>query len=134
LLRCLLVAACSWQCGRVGYPARDTDGAVATDGAPADAGSLADVVSSCPWPAASGLLAEWSANDSLDNALPCSPWMLAMEGTVGYGDARSGRAWQFRSVDTSGADPDYLVAAGAAGTAMAAVTVDAWIQQTGFNV
>jgi hypothetical protein len=88
----------------------------------------------CPWPPPGALLAEWRANGNTDDEVPCSPFGAEKHGHVVYGPGREGRAWQFRSQDTSrNGGPDYIQVPGSAGYVYQQVTVDAWVMQTGFN-
>ncbi len=83
-----------------------------------------------------GSIAEFEADGTLENDV-CSPLVAEIQGQVGYGPGNTGQAWQFRSSATDGQDPDYVSVSGAAEQPLLGagegVTVDAWVQQTGFN-
>lgn len=120
-------------------PTQPVDGAVA-DGAVADGSAPAADTSdalkpdlTCLWPPSTALLGEWHADGNLDNDAPCSPWSMDLHGNVPYGPGRQGQAWQFRSTDVTGADPDYLTVPDSAGASLASFTLDVWVQQVGFN-
>ncbi len=88
----------------------------------------------CPAPGVVGRLAEWQANGDLRNTGLCPSWQARISGEVPYGEGRTGKAWWFRSEQTSTAgDPDYIDVPGAAGALMPELTVDVVVRQTSFN-
>jgi hypothetical protein len=89
----------------------------------------------CAWSGDSGLVAEWRANGNLDNEVPCSPLEAEIAGQVVYGPGREAQAWQIRSTWTSvdGGDPSFVNLKRTQDVALGHITVDAWLQQTGFN-
>lgn len=87
----------------------------------------------CPGGTAGRPLAEWRANGNTRDEQSCPPWRAEIVGQVPYGPGREGQAWQFRSQAMDGSDPDYVAVPGSAGHVYRSLTVDAWVQQIGFN-
>jgi len=89
----------------------------------------------CAWSGTDGLVAEWHANTTLGNQVPCSAFHAEVSGHVPYGPGRLGQAWQFRSTWTSveGGDPNFVNLARTQAVTLPQVSVDAWVQQTHFN-
>ncbi len=130
-----LVPACSG--GQTSIGAHDAalgggSGAAAAGAAGAGSGGQPPA---CQWSGDNNLVAEWRANGNLDNEVPCSPLQAELAGQVAYGPGHEDQAWQIRSTWTSvdGGDPSYVNLNRTQDVALGQVTVDAWIQQTGFN-
>ncbi len=89
----------------------------------------------CAWSGENGLVAEWRANGNLDNVVVCSPLQAEISGQVAYGPGREAQAWQLRSTWTSveGGDPNFIQLAKVEDVTLPQVTLDVWVQQTGFN-
>ena len=76
----------------------------------------------------------WHANGSAANEVAGSALKTKMHGSVPYGPGRDATAWQFRSQATGEMrDGNYIGASPMPAPVVSALTLDAWVQKTGFN-